>query len=95
MDFTQYIKPELLVLIVVLYVIGLVLKNTQVKNKWIPLILLGAGIVLAVVWVVSTEPITGAQEAAGAVFTALVQGVLCAGAAVFSNQLVKQAGKTE
>lgn len=30
-----------------------------------------------------------------AVFTALVQGVICAGLAVYGDQMVKQAGKPE
>ena len=55
---TNYVKPELLVVAVVLYFIGMGLKSAQaVKDKYIPLILGGAGIVLCAVWVLATCPI--------------------------------------
>ena len=38
MDFTEYIKPELLILIPVLYVIGMAVKKTAlIADKLIPL----------------------------------------------------------
>ena len=75
---TNYVKPELLVVAVVLYFIGMGLKSAQaVKDKYIPLILGGAGIVLCAVWVLATCPISTGQEIAMAVFTAIVQGIWC------------------
>ena len=48
----NYVKPELIVVAVVLYFIGTGLKQSQtVKDKYIPLILGGIGIVLCAVWV--------------------------------------------
>lgn len=90
MTILDYIRPELLLIIPVLWVLGKILKEASfLRDKWIPLILGGAGILLAVCWVAgSAEPfsVTG-------LFTAVTQGVLCAGAAVYGHQLVKQVGK--
>ena len=49
---TEYIKPELIVVAVVLYIVGIGLKKTTVvKDKWIPVILGSAGILLCGIWV--------------------------------------------
>ena len=51
----NYVKPELIVVAVVLYFIGMGLKQSQtVKDKYIPLILGGIGIVLCAVWVIAS-----------------------------------------
>lgn len=92
----NYIKPELIVVAVVLYFIGMGLKNAQaVKDKYIPLILGGIGIVLCAIWVIATSTIGTGQEIAMAVFTAIVQGILVAGVSTYINQIVKQSQKTE
>lgn len=96
MDMTQYIKPELLVLIPVCLIIGLVIKHTEaVSNKYIPLINGIVAIVLSAIWIVSTTPFVDAQSVASAIFVAIVQGVLCAGAATYGDQFVKQLGKED
>ena len=93
MDITTYIKPELLVLVPVLIVIGAVIKHyTQTDNKWIPLVLTVIGVVLSAVWVLGTMPIVAWADVAMAILTSIVQGVLVAGAAVYGNQLYKQLG---
>ncbi len=86
----EFIKPELLVLVPVLYLVGIALKKSAVKDKHIPWILGLAGVVLAALWILSSSTINGLQSAAAAVFSALVQGVLVAGASVYVNQIVKQ-----
>lgn len=91
MDFQEFIKPELLILIPVLYLIGAGIKKSNIADKHIPLILGVVGVLLSVVYLLSTEPITSTQEVATAIFTALTQGVLCAGASVYVNQIIKQA----
>lgn len=93
---TDYVKPELLVVAVVLYILGAALKRAQVaKDKYIPLILGAAGIVICAVWVLATCPIRNGQEIAMAVFTAIVQGILVAGLSTYINQTMKQIGKDE
>lgn len=92
----DYVKPELVVLAVVLYLIGLALKKAQaVKDKLIPLILGLVGILLALIWVLATSYLDGVQQIMLAVFTAIVQGVLVAGLSTYANQIVKQASKEE
>ena len=47
MDFTEFIKPELLVLVPALYGLGMVLKNTEkIKDNYIPSILTVVSILL-------------------------------------------------
>lgn len=97
-DYMTYIKPELLVLIPALVFIGYCLKtSTAVKDKLIPAILAAVGVLLAALWVLATSTSTIAvpQDWLMALFTALVQGVLCAAGAVFANQIVKQTTKKE
>lgn len=92
----NYIKPELIVVAVVLYFVGMWLKKAQaVKDKYIPLILGGIGIILCAIWVFATSTIGSGQDIAMAVFTAIVQGILVAGVSTYINQIVKQAGKEE
>lgn len=92
----NYVKPELVIVAVVLYFIGIGLKNAQaVKDKYIPLILGIIGIILCGVWVLATSQLGSGQEIALAVFTAVVQGVLTAGLSTYVNQVIKQAQKTE
>jgi hypothetical protein len=89
MEFQTYIKPELLVLVPALYVIGMMLKKSKrVDDRMIPAILGEVGMVLAMIWAISTEGLSGIG-----VFTGLTQGILCAGMAVYTNQLVKQSRK--
>lgn len=90
----EFIRPELLVLIPVLYFIGMALKNAQAfADKHIPLALGAVGVALAALWVVATSTIASPQDGALAVFTAIVQGVLVAGASVYIDQLIKQSQK--
>ena len=92
----NYVKPELMVVAVVLYFIGMGLKQAQaVPDKYIPLILGVVGIVICAVWVAATEPLSTGQEIAMAVFTAVVQGILVAGLSTYVNQVIKQSKKTE
>ena len=92
----NYVKPELIVVAVALYFIGMALKQAQsVKDKYIPLLLGGVSIVLCAIWVIATSTITNAQEAAMAVFTAITQGILAAGLSTYVDQIKKQMNKEE
>ncbi len=90
-----YIKPELLILIPVLYFIGIAIKKSEIKDKFIPLILGLCGIVFAVLYVFGTSDFKNYKDIIMLVFTALTQGILTAGCSVFANQLIKQSKKTE
>lgn len=90
MDYTQFIKAELLVLVPVLYVLGMVLKKAeQIKDNYIPFILTGVGLAMSCLYVLGTEGVTAVS-----IFTAVAQGVLCTGAAVLTNQYIKQSTKS-
>ena len=91
----EFIKPELLVLVPVLYLIGMALKASIVSDKLIPWILGSIGVVLSFVWLLATSFPANAESVFLLIFTGIVQGVLVAGASVFINQLIKQSGKSE
>lgn len=92
----NYVKPELIVVAIVLYFVGMGLKKAEaVADKYIPLILGGVGIVLCAVWVLATGPLSTGQDIAMAVFTAIVQGILVAGLSTYVNQIIKQINKAE
>ena len=82
MDIVNYIVQEGLVMIPVLYIIGEIVKGTELlSNKWIPLALL-------IVSVGFTPLLLGAYSADN-----MVQAVLVAGVTVFGNELVKQSSR--
>lgn len=94
MDIMEYVKPELMVVAVVLYIIGIWIKNAQsIADKFIPYILGAAGIVLCTIWVLANSSISTMREVLMAIFTSVVQGVLVAGLSNYVNQLIKQAKK--
>lgn len=93
MNYQNYIRTELLILIPVLYFIGMGLKKSQICDRFIPLALGIISVVLSLIWVISTADIYTLKDIASAVFTAVTQGVLIAGASVYANQLYIQSKK--
>lgn len=92
----NYVKPELIVVAIALYFIGMGLKHAQaVKDKYIPLILGVLGIMLCAIWVIASCKINTTQEIVMAIFTAIIQGILVTGASTYVNQIIKQKGKNE
>ena len=80
MDFlNEYLIEDALIIVPVLFVIGRIIKETPRAKDWIiPYVLLVIGILLS-------------SFTLGFSADAVMQGVLAAGIAVFSNELVKQA----
>lgn len=77
-EIIEYIVADALILIPVLFVLGLLLKNTpRIKDWLIPWVLLVIGLVLAVLIV-------------GDLLQGIIQGVLVVGATVLAHQLIKQ-----
>lgn len=100
MDISQiiqnYIKPELLVVAIVLYFIGIGLKSTEkISNKYIPSILGIIGIIISAIYVVATSTFNGYQSILMAIFTSIIQGIMVAGLSVYADQLIKQSQKSE
>lgn len=90
----DFIKPELLVLIPVLYIVGHGFKKTSlIKDKFIPLLLGSISILLAGLYTFATSDVNGIKEITMAMFTAITQGILIAGASVYANQIYKQLQK--
>ena len=89
----EYVSPELLILVPVLYFVGMGLKKAGwFSDTLIPVSLGGIGVALSFPWVLATSPLFGWQDALLAAFTAIVQGILCSD---YINQLGKQATKFE
>ena len=62
-EIVHYVKPELLVVAIVLYFIGGELKKSEtIKDKYIPLILGVIGIAFSSVWVIATLPLKNLQD---------------------------------
>lgn len=95
MSWQEFIKPELLILIPVLYFIGAGIKKSAITDALIPFILGVVGIILAGIYVFATDEIKGTQAVLTAIFTAITQGVLCAAGSVYTNQLIKQSKKID
>ena len=92
-DFLQYIKPELLILVPVLLFVGMGLKKSSLKDKYIPLVLGACAIVLAGMWVFASTTLNSLRDGVLAVFMSLTQGILCAGGSVYLHQLAHQSKK--
>ena len=95
MELKEFIKPELLILIPVLYVVGIGLKKSKLSDTLIPLILGGIAIVLSAAWVIATSNISTLKDVAYALFISVTQGILSAGASVYVNQLYVQSKKKD
>ena len=85
-DLNNYIKPELLILVPVLIVIGKFIKDSVIDNKHIPLILACVSVVLSCGYLC----VISGGNIAYALITGVIQGILLAGTAVYGNQIFKQ-----
>jgi len=95
MDYQEYIKTELLLLVPVMYFIGLGLKKSKLADKYIPNILGIISMILCTMWVLAACDFTGFKDIVYAIFTSITQGILIAGTSVYFNQLYKQSKKEE
>ena len=78
MQITKYLAENMLPLVPFLYVVGMILKDTEkIKDKYIPLILLPIGVLFSLL-------ITGLSP------DGVIQGVLATGITVYGNQVIKQ-----
>jgi hypothetical protein len=90
----QFIKPELLLLIPVCYLLGIGLKKSEsFKDSKIPLILGCFGIVMSLLYVLATCETSNFKEIAICIFTAITQGILTSGCSVYIDQIIKQSKK--
>lgn len=95
-EFVKYVRPELMIVAIVLYFLGLWLKQAAfLKDKYIPLALGAIGIFICGLWVASVHQFEDAQAAFAGVFAAVTQGILVAGLSTYVNQIIKQLNKAE
>lgn len=90
MSFQDFIRPELVILIPVLYYIGKILKSSKIPDHKIPATLGIAGVLLSTLYVAATSPLKTFSDIAMALFISITQGVLVAGNSVYVHQLKKQ-----
>lgn len=91
-----YVKPELIIVAVVLYFLGMWFKQAAfIKDKYIPLSLGLIGIIVCGIWVLSTSGFENTQSIFAGIFAAITQGILVAGLSNYVNQIIKQANKNE
>lgn len=95
MNLEEFIKPELLILIPVLYIIGIGLKKSKISDTLIPITLGVISIILSASWIIATATIVSLKDVASAIFTSVTQGILSAGASVYVSQLYIQSKKND
>ncbi|HAN21977.1 MAG: hypothetical protein A2Y15_05625 [Clostridiales bacterium GWF2_36_10] len=90
MNYSEYMSPELSILIPVLYAIGAFIKKSSTKNWLIPFILGGVGILLVFAYLISKDYPTCVSEFFGLIFASCTQGIIAAASSVYANNLYKQ-----
>ena len=90
-DIASYIQPELLVLVPVLYLVGEGIKRSRTPDEVIPLVNGLLGMMLACLYCFAT--MQAGESIAMVLFTGIVQGILCAAAATYAYEAIKQGGK--
>ena len=92
----EFIRPELLVLVVVLYLIGVALKTSKrIRDNYIPIVLGVIGILLALLYLAAVSDLGTPQAITAYLFAGITQGILAAGGSVYANQIYKQAMKSD
>jgi drug/metabolite transporter (DMT)-like permease len=89
----EYISPELLILVPVMYFIGLGIKKSKLKDNLIPLLLGVVSILLTCLYLFATMDYNSVKEVMLVIFSTLTQGVIIAALSVYFNQLYKQLKK--
>ena len=91
----EFVKPELFILIPVLYLIGVGIKKSNIKDNLIPILLGFVGILLSAIYTFAMVEVHSLREILLAIFVSFTQGILVAGCSVYSNQIYKQLKKEE
>ena len=90
--FTNFIKPELLILIPVIYAVGAAIKHSPISSTTIPFILGVVSVFITGLWIFATTPTDGFKNILMALFASITQGILIAASSVYVNELIKQRG---
>ena len=92
LNLMEFIPSNLIILVAVLYVLGVGLKKSKVKDKYITVVLLILGITIAVLLSIISAQYKTMLDA---IINGDMQGVLCWGVAIGVNQTAKQLNKEE
>lgn len=93
MEFIEFVKDGMLILVVAVYIIGMFIKKTEkIKDKYIPLILMGISIIFSVLW---NGLLLEQGFSPASILDGFIQGIVIVGVAVLSNQIPKQLSKDE
>jgi len=88
MAIKEFIQPELSILVVVLYCVGLFIRNIPTVKNWIiPLVLWASGVVISILYIVF---VIDYGFNATSLVTGFTQGTLIASMTVFGNEIIKQ-----
>ncbi len=93
MNFIDYIHPEFLVLIPVLWFVGWTISKSNMKNCVIPFILTAISVALCIIYGFATLDVFGVKNILMCVFVSLTQGVIATACTVFGDQIIKQTGE--
>lgn len=95
MDLSNYVKPELLVVAVVLCVFGTAVKKTGIIScRYLPFLNAALGIVICALYVFATAEVSKAADIALAAFTSVTQGILVTGLATVVCRMVGKENNT-
>lgn len=95
MDFTNlmnFIPSNMAILIAAIYVFGMFLKKSSVRDNYITVILMILGITMAVLLTIINSQ---CKVALDTIVNGILQGILCWGVSVGTNQIIVQAKKDE
>jgi Mn2+/Fe2+ NRAMP family transporter len=79
----NFVPEQLFILIAVLYVLGMLFKSIPKIQDW------------TIPWILLIISIIGAIGIEGLSIMAVLEGVICCGVSVLTNQLIKQTQKKE
>lgn len=88
----QFLDVSLLIMVAVIYGLGMFIKASGIKDKYIPLILLVLAVVLTIAYMAFIQ---GLGFNPTVIINGFIQGVIVACIAVYGNQAIKQLGKKE
>ena len=90
MNIVDFIKPELLIVAVVLYFVGAALKKSKiVDTRYLSLINGGIGILICTLYVFASCPMEDGKSIAMAAFTAITQGIVVAGLSIYIPKMIE------
>lgn len=91
---TEYTKPELVVLVPVLYIISVILEKSKVSSVIIPYVVGGVSILLAGIYTIANAPSYSVSTVLLSIFISITQGVLYAGASLYIDNIAVKIPKS-